>query len=186
MRPYSALRSGLRIYWDEGFAGSSYELSDIAYGLARGPRFSGQMRGEDNYSIAQHSVLVAELLRSRGPVVQLVALFHDSEEFMLGDLGTPIKRCLPEYKKFAASFRDWIFQQEALPPLESYPQVKWADEVAMLIEGQSLMQPEDNWNRAFAFGKIEHIWPVKHAAECWLLSVHQARAAFRESITSKV
>jgi uncharacterized protein len=173
-RPYSTLRSGRRIFWDQDFQDSSYTRQDVAYGLARGPRFSGQTLGHRSYSIAQHSVLVSELLRSHGPLVQLLALWHDCEEFMLGDMGTPIKRCLPEYKAFAAHFRQWMHHQEGLPEMSLYPQIKWADEMAMLLEGQSFMPGEYTWQRLFGFGRITEVWSVAKAAASWEAAVASA------------
>jgi 5'-deoxynucleotidase YfbR-like HD superfamily hydrolase len=38
------------------------EIGDIALGLARLNRWNGQTRGENGYSVAQHSVFVAELV----------------------------------------------------------------------------------------------------------------------------
>ena len=63
-------------------------LLDIAHALSRIPRFTGHTRGHYAYSVAQHSVWVAETVP--GPMA-LAALLHDAHEAYLGDIATPVK-----------------------------------------------------------------------------------------------
>ena len=67
------------------------DLEDMAYGLANKARFSGQTR--EFYSVAAHSVRVADLVKSWTvrPVVVLAALLHDAHEAYLADIPTPLK-----------------------------------------------------------------------------------------------
>lgn len=69
-------------------------IFDIAHALAYSSRYNGHAR--EFYSIAQHSVLVSELLELRGlPYeVQAWGLMHDAAEAYLGDVVTPLKRYL--------------------------------------------------------------------------------------------
>jgi hypothetical protein len=64
---------------------------DIAGALANLCRFGGHSRGF--YSVAQHSVIVCDLLEERGatPDELMAALLHDAAEAYLGDLPHPIK-----------------------------------------------------------------------------------------------
>ena len=64
---------------------------DIADALANLCRFGGHSRGF--YSVAQHSVIVCDLLEERGatPDELMAALLHDAAEAYLGDLPHPIK-----------------------------------------------------------------------------------------------
>jgi 5'-deoxynucleotidase YfbR-like HD superfamily hydrolase len=70
---------------------NTVDLLDIDYGLSHKARFSGQTR--EFYSVATHSVRVAEVVRVRGarPVVVLAALLHDAHEAYLADVPTPLK-----------------------------------------------------------------------------------------------
>ncbi len=71
---------------------SEIEFRDIAGHLARLCRFSGAT--VSHYSVAQHSVLTADLLAGHGPVTQLYGLLHDAHEYVFGDITTPVRRLL--------------------------------------------------------------------------------------------
>jgi len=64
---------------------------DIANALANLCRFGGHSRGF--YSVAQHSVIVCDLLEEQGATADelMAALLHDAAEAYLGDLPHPIK-----------------------------------------------------------------------------------------------
>ncbi len=71
------------------------EITDIAHGLARVARWNGQTRGAHAFSVAQHSVLVERLVSELNPRLtreaRLMALLHDSPEYVVGDLISPFK-----------------------------------------------------------------------------------------------
>jgi uncharacterized protein len=69
-------------------------IRDIAHHLALINRFNGAT--ETPYSVAQHSVLVADLLlaKKQPAHVCLWGLLHDAHEAYLGDLTTPVKYAL--------------------------------------------------------------------------------------------
>ena len=73
--------------------------ADVATVLAKLARFTGHTRADaDPYSVAQHSMLVSELMRRNGysPNAQLAGLIHDAHEAILGDMSTPLKGELRE------------------------------------------------------------------------------------------
>ena len=74
------------------------EIEDIAHGLARVARWNGQTRGGVIFSVAQHSVLVAEILGLLDPAAparwRLFALLHDAPEYVIGDMISPFKAAL--------------------------------------------------------------------------------------------
>src|SRR3954453_5398176 len=67
------------------------EIGDIARALANQCRFGGHCRVF--YSVAQHSVIVSELVEERGGDAEDVfaALMHDASEAYLGDMPHPLK-----------------------------------------------------------------------------------------------
>ncbi len=74
------------------------EIGDIAVGLARVARWNGQTSGDWALSVAQHSLLVEDLLDhfrdDPPPAWRLLALLHDAPEYVVGDLITPFKGAL--------------------------------------------------------------------------------------------
>ena len=76
------------------------EIEDIARGISRVARWNGQTSGEYPLSVAQHSVIVAELLKSYNENIeikwQLAALLHDAAEYIISDMITPLKSFLGE------------------------------------------------------------------------------------------
>ena len=71
------------------------EIEDIAHGLSRVARWNGQTSGEWSFNVAQHSLLVEDLVGRFKPgtprPVRLAALLHDAPEYVIGDLITPFK-----------------------------------------------------------------------------------------------
>lgn len=70
-------------------------IVDIARGLSREGRFANQT--DDFYSVAQHSLLVEEIL-GRLPhasrMLRLCGLMHDAHEFVTRDIPTPVAQAL--------------------------------------------------------------------------------------------
>ena len=72
-------------------------LEDITYALARLNRFTGH--ADPSWSVGQHSLLCAELARLQGGSLELQrsCLSHDFAEAYLGDVSSPLKRCIQGY-----------------------------------------------------------------------------------------
>jgi hypothetical protein len=66
---------------------NEWDIADIAHSLAMQCRWNGHSR--TFYSVAQHSVYVAEVLP---PPLKLVGLLHDAAEAYISDIARPIKR----------------------------------------------------------------------------------------------
>lgn len=116
-------------------------LEDIAWSLSNQCRYAGHCAFF--YSVAQHSVMVAEMVP---PELAKVALLHDAAEAYLVDLPRPVKRMMPDYR--AAEDVVWraIAARFGLP-IDIPAAVKAADEDALATEAPVLMPnaPVD-WN----------------------------------------
>jgi 5'-deoxynucleotidase YfbR-like HD superfamily hydrolase len=79
------------------------DAGDIARALANVCRFGGHARSF--YSVAQHSVIVSELVEARGGDAEdaFAALMHDATEAYLGDMPHPIKHRSPLGAAFKAA-----------------------------------------------------------------------------------
>ena len=78
-------------------------LIDIAVGLARECRWGNHSRRF--YSVAEHSIecmLHAELAEPGNDLLAFQCLMHDAHEAYLGDIPTPLKDLIPQYKEVAA------------------------------------------------------------------------------------
>ena len=71
------------------------EIEDIAHGLSFLARWNGQTIGEYPFSVAQHSLLVENIFAKQFPQMdnssKLFALLHDSAEYVIGDMISPLK-----------------------------------------------------------------------------------------------
>jgi 5'-deoxynucleotidase YfbR-like HD superfamily hydrolase len=118
------------------------EIEDIAHGLARVARWNGQTRGAQIFSVAQHSVAVAEILRLLDPAAParwlLFALLHDAPEYVIGDMISPFKAALGDiYREVEARLAQAILQRFALnpePPPALKKLTKRADRISAFFE----------------------------------------------------
>jgi hypothetical protein len=121
-------------------------LEDIAHALAMTPRFGGHCT--EFLSVAQHSILVADLVHEQQPGAraQQVALLHDASEAYLVDMPAPIKRFLPDFKKIEDRVQAVIFEAFGLSDLaaELKPVIKAADILALQWE-QRDFGPYGEW-----------------------------------------
>ena len=122
------------------------EIEDIAHGLARVARWNGQTRGPHIFSVAQHSVLVEAIFAALDPGAparwRLVALLHDSPEYVIGDMISPFKAVIGDnYKAVETRILAAIHLRFALPaktPPGLSRLVKQADGAAAYMEATRL------------------------------------------------
>ena len=71
------------------------EIEDIAHGLSFLARWNGQTVGDYPFSVAQHSLLVENIFSRQFPEMdshsKLFALLHDSAEYVISDMISPLK-----------------------------------------------------------------------------------------------
>lgn len=85
---------GLRMY-PEAPTHKGIAISDIANGLALICRYSGQGDVYKFYSVAEHSVLMAQYaLEDAGSFAAMYVLLHDASEAYLGDLVPAVKNAV--------------------------------------------------------------------------------------------
>jgi len=122
------------------------EIEDIAHGLARVARWNGQTKGPHPFSVAQHSVLVERLVHELSPRLgregRLMALLHDSPEYVIGDLISPFKAAVGiDYKAFERKLLTAIHLRFGLPPVPPADLVrllKKADIISAFCEATQL------------------------------------------------
>ncbi len=124
-------------------------LSDIAAQLSKICRFGGACT--DFYSVAQHSVEVAELMPRKW---RAYGLLHDAHEMIVGDLTTPVKRAIHAVYHRRAPLDVLVDRIDAaihaafglaypLAP-EIADAVKLADLTMLATERRDLMRPCDH------------------------------------------
>lgn len=97
------------------------EIEDIAHGLARVARWNGQTIGDHAFSVAEHSVVVLDILDhlypGSDPKWRLAALLHDSPEYVIGDMISPFKAALGvNYRDFEDRLEAAVHLRFGLPP----------------------------------------------------------------------
>ena len=118
------------------------EIEDIAHGLAFVARWNGQTRGEHPYSVAEHSLLVDEILGRMEPGLspdwRLAGLLHDAPEYVIGDMISPVKAAVgPSYEELDRRLSAAIHLRFGLPavlPKAVKAKIKRADTVSAWLE----------------------------------------------------
>ncbi len=122
------------------------EIHDIAHGLARVARWNGQTTGPHAFSVAQHSLVVEDVVRRLQPEIEprwrLAALLHDGPEYVIGDMISPFKAALGlDYRAFEDRLERAIHVRFGLPPktpTEVKRLIKTADRVSAYFEAVDL------------------------------------------------
>ena len=118
------------------------EVEDIAHGLAFVARWNGQTRGDWPYSVAEHSLLVEEIMLRKDPALaprwRLAALLHDAPEYVIGDMISPVKAAVgPGFGELDQRLTAAIHRRFGLPAVLPVPvkqAIKAADRVSAWLE----------------------------------------------------
>lgn len=140
--PYIHAFSGRRIFVRDPDLNDALYLEDFAHGLARVSRFTGHT--SHRYSVASHSLMVADLVPTR---LHAGGLLHDAVEAVLGDVSSPLKSLLPEYKALQARWESAMAERWGV--VLHGPGIKAADRLAYAIECRDLMpnrEPVGEWD----------------------------------------
>lgn len=147
---------------------------DVVYALAHVNRFGGHV---GHYSVAQHSILVADQLL---PEWRPYGLLHDAHEAFVGDVTTPLKIALGTNQRVGLGgiVRDIdraVLEAAGLcwpVPQEIAEAVKIADVRALVTERRDLHMPApESWGE-----ELEKVLPLPERIVRW--TTQQAIARF--------
>lgn len=122
-----------RAFWPLDPRPEDVDLLDIAASLARQARYNGHTARF--YSVAEHSLLISRAVPAE---FALWGLMHDAAEAYLGDVITPVKRLIPDYKALEAGVMAAICARFGLSADEP-DAVKQCDRRILTDERQCLM-----------------------------------------------
>ena len=147
------------------------DAGDIARALANQCRFGGHCRVF--YSVAQHSVIVSELVEQRGGDAEDVfaALMHDASEAYLGDMPHPLKHrsALGEAFKTAEDHLGLAIR-DRFHIKSPVPEIKRADRALLATERRTFSSESWHWP------ELEGVEPLDLDLRAW--SPDEAAQAF--------
>lgn len=127
--------------WIETFSGHAVDILDpdpgeffvidIAHALANVNRYGGHIFLP--YSVAQHAVLMSRMCPEP---LAMECLHHDDAEAYIGDMPSPFKSVMPEFKKCEARIERAIRASLGLPGDTHPPEVKHWDKVMLMTEAR--------------------------------------------------
>lgn len=132
-------------------------IADIAHSLAYQCRFNGHT--SSFYSVAEHSVLLADLVQVDSRVQNLTrrmaALLHDSAEAYIGDITSPVRRLGFFNDGCEDTIRKTIFDEFYLPNEALTSDIKEKDRLLTIIEGQRFL-PNMYWQKEYVEMRAQH------------------------------
>ena len=78
-------------------------IEDIAHALSNTARYNGHTK--EFYSVAQHSVLVSQLVNEG---LAFAGLLHDASEAYIADIARPVKRMIRNYKEIEGLIQEAV------------------------------------------------------------------------------
>lgn len=123
------------IFWLLDPHADEVAIEDVAHALSLICRYNGHITGF--YSVAQHCVLVSEHCR---PAYALYGLLHDAAEAYTGDIITPLKRLLPNYKDIEEKILAAVCKRFSIRQTKKMKtEVKYWDNVLLATEVRDLI-----------------------------------------------
>jgi hypothetical protein len=179
--------------WIQTYSGATFDFEnpetspmlpiDIAHALALQNRFNGHTR--EPYSVAEHLVRSSYAVE---PGHELAALLHDAPEFVTGDLVSPLKRLLPDFKTHEKRIERSLFRRFGVPE-ELSPEVKRVDLVMLATEKRDLMPDHgDTWECLIGVEPLPdriRPWEWRTAELSWLARFSELTGTMPEYAPSK-
>ena len=168
-----------RTFWPESPRVEDVHIEDIAHALSMLCRFGGHTRVF--YSVAQHSVLVAQALMVEGfsALESLAGLLHDAGEAYLGDVVWPVKHtgAMRGYRDLEARTEAVIAEAFGVPyPLPVI--VKHFDLALLVTEKRDLTRDASPSAVLEAAGRPDAIAIQPRPGKIHGWAPHEAEAAF--------
>ena len=138
MRTYTGKK-----FWPFDPRPEDIDIYDIAHSLSLQCRFNGHCKVF--YSVAQHSVLVSEIVKHKQA---FPALLHDAPESYLGDIIQPLKKNLKEIHSIEKRLLEIILEHFGI---EDYNQdeIHKADKILLVTEMRDFMtSPPEIWEES--------------------------------------
>src|SRR5215217_6447809 len=156
------------------------DAGDIARALANQCRFGGHCRAF--YSVAQHSVIVSQLVEQRGGDAEDVfaALMHDASEAYLGDMPHPIKHRSAlgaAFKEAEDHLEQVIARRFNIRP--GVTEIKTVDRALLATERRALSGENWHWPELDGVEPLNlelTAWPPDKAAEAFLARFEELSA----------
>lgn len=130
-------KSGIKFDFDN-FTSVDINFDDISYALSRINRWSGHL----DFSVANHSIFVCDLLREDGRINPIHGLLHDAHEAYIGDITYPIKLMIDSTKLSELEERldEAIYEKAGVPlPDEKEKKIiKFYDLLSHTFESKNL------------------------------------------------
>lgn len=149
---------------------SLIQIDDIAASLSRLCRFTGHLKDDLFYSVAEHSVRGSYLVEHG---YELEFLLHDGHEYITGDMNSPLKQLCPDFQIHANRIQAAICARFDLPENMSIP-VHVTDYRMLATEKRDLLRVTTADVNEWAF--LQDFPPYSERIDPWAPSV--ARRAF--------
>jgi uncharacterized protein len=187
-RTYGRMLSGRRLHLLDP-SPIDLDLHDLVIGISRVNRWCGQTMGEIGFNVAQHSVLVEQVLGemvwpAAAFEVRRWALSHDLAEAVYGDIVSPVKAVLgAPYRELEQRLERALSLALGFGPVvpeEWHRAVKRADRIAAVSEAVQLAGwSEKEARQLVGLGYRGKLWP--EAIEPWpeQLARERWKARFR-------
>jgi len=165
-------------------------IDDIAWGIARQCRYGGQIRSDlEMYSVAEHACTMTwwAIKDDRIEYLEdaLAILLHDGSEAIFGDMATPIKQLLPEYRVMEDRCQAVITHAFGLTPentLITKAELKEIDNRIRVDERQQIIaEPAQSLGLKLTWERDPELQRLGIETECML--PRQARTAFLSCFT---
>lgn len=153
---------------------TTISIKGIAHALSHLCRFTGHTR--DLYTVAQHSLMVSLIVPAE---VAREGLLHDAAEAYIGDVSTPLKHLLPDYKVIEENLEGVIAEKFSLDwsPMTKRL-VKEADMILLATERRDLFAALDGVHQEWAC--LSGIRPLEHPIRP-MLPEHARRAFLKRA-----